>query len=111
VQPDCYGGEPRCVDVTMTKGYQYVASPSLYLYKGEYAHFDFQTNADSVHHVAFAVYNSAGTRVTSWKYASYAGGEDGGYFTVPSTGYYYLFAACKGGEATTCTGGGTLSYP
>lgn len=58
--------------------------------------------------MAFAAYNYSGSRVTAWKYAGYAGGSAYLYFDAPNTGSFYLFAACKGGETNTCTGGGTI---
>lgn len=104
----CYASDTRCEDVTLPYGYTYASSPYLYLYKGEFAKVDFQTNSDSRHHVAFAAYSSSGTKVSDWGYAGYGGGDDYVYFTAPYTGNYYIFAACQGGDANTCTGGGTI---
>jgi hypothetical protein len=104
----CYASDTRCEDVTLPKGYTYAASPYLYLYKGERAKVTFQTNSDSVHQVNFAAYSSGGSKVSDWGYAGYAGGEDVVWFTAPSTGNYYIFAECAGGDYNNCTGGGTI---
>jgi hypothetical protein len=101
-------GAPGCISLPLYKGETYKASPSIYLKAGQTALIEFETNPDSVHHVAFAAYSNSGTQVTPWQYAGYAGGNDNYYWSVPTSGYYYLFAACKGGEASTCTGGGTI---
>lgn len=108
---ECWGGASRCVDVTMPYGYQYASSPTIYLYKGETVSYDFETGSTSVYHVAYAVHDSLGIKVTPWRYAAQKGGSSGYTFTVPYTGSYYLLAGCAGGDQTRCTGGGTLRYP
>ncbi len=63
----CYASETRCADVYMSYGDQYIGSGSVYLYKGETAKVDFQTESNSLFHVAFAAYSSStGSRVSDW---------------------------------------------
>lgn len=57
--------------------------------------------------VGFRVYNSAGAPVFKEKVATREG-NNYDYWTVTSSGYYYLFAACEGGNDTRCSGGGIL---
>ncbi|MCU7712928.1 hypothetical protein ICR95_26265 (plasmid) [Priestia megaterium] len=107
----CYGGE-RCKVVNLTyKKDKSKSSAKLYLYKGESARIDFETNSNSLHQVAFAAYDYDGKRITKWVYAGSKGGSDYEYFDVPYTGSYYIKALCKGGETNTCSGGGTIKKP
>ncbi|KYC91360.1 hypothetical protein MXL46_21170 [Heyndrickxia sporothermodurans] len=103
-------GNSRCVDISMKYGVaQYWSTPKIYFSKGEEFKYDFGTTNKSLFHVAFAVFRlSDGKQITPWSYAAGKGGIDYSYGDIPSTGYYYMMAACKGGDDTRCEGGGTL---
>lgn len=89
---------------------QYVASPSIYLYQGQTAYYEWGNDTSGLMQVSFAIYNSSGQRVSPELVAtgSYSGGNNWGTWKVSSSGYYYLFAACEGGNDTRCVGSGLV---
>jgi len=108
----CTSSDNPCKDAQMYWGkQQFVATGSVYLYKGQLAYYEWGNDPSGLMQVSFAIYNSSGTRVSPEKVAagSYSGGENYGTWTVSATGYYYLFAACEGGNDTRCVGSGKIT--
>lgn len=58
--------------------------------------------------VDFGVYKS-GKLVSKRLVAPGRVGSNWGYYTVPTTGDYYLVARCEGGNDNRCAGGGSIS--
>lgn len=102
------GSTPRCVDVDMVYGKsQYVASADIYFRVGEVVEYSWDNDSPGIMHVEFYI-ASEGKKMSTSKVAV-SGGNDFGTYTIPKTGYYYLFGACEGGDDTRCQGGGRLA--
>lgn len=109
----CDGYHSPCADAQMYWGQQqYVASGSIYLYRGQTAYYEWGNDNSGLMQVSFAIYNSSGQQVSPALVAagSYSGGDNWDTWTVPSDGYYYLFAACEGGNDTRCVGSGLIEH-
>lgn len=103
------GSTPRCAQTSLTYGgSQYAASASIYLSAGESVYIDWQNDSPGKMQVVFYA-TKAGKQVGPTKYAA-ALGHDYDYFKITESGYYYLTAACEGGNDTRCQGGGTIRY-
>ncbi|KML32350.1 hypothetical protein [Rossellomorea marisflavi] len=100
-----------CVDVYLKYNEaQWKSSKSIYLNKGQSFKYEFETEKRSVFHVSFGVYRSSDSKqVGPTLYAVGGGGNDYGYGTAPSSGYYYLLVGCKGGHDKRCEGGGDIT--
>lgn len=84
-----------------------VFSSSVYFSKGQTIKYEWDNDSPGIFHVAFYVVNG-NKKVSNTLYAS-ALGNDYDYFTAPESGWYSLYALCKGGEDNRCQGGGTIS--
>ncbi len=104
----CYSDDIKCRAVRMYYGQQqYAATGTAYFAKGETIYYAWDNDAPGIMQVGFRVYNSAGAPVSKELLAVKEGGN-WGYWTVTSSGYYYLFASCEGDNDTRCEGGGLL---
>ncbi|MBM7648076.1 hypothetical protein JOC78_001016 [Bacillus ectoiniformans] len=105
----CSSTDVKCKAAKMYYGeQQYVASGSAYFNIGETILFEWDNDNPGIMQVNFSVRNSAGTRVSKELVAAGRIGSNFGTWTVTSSGYYYLFAACEGGNDTRCVGGGVI---
>lgn len=92
----------------MTYGQNVAAYLSqLYLRAGETVKYDWENNPPGIMQVGFAVYKG-GSRVSKELLAVGRVGENFGFYTAPTSGYYYLGALCEGGNDRRCQGGGTI---
>ena len=99
--------DSRCVAASFTYGHSACAnSPQIYFSKGEVVSYDWQNDAPGIMQVGFHI-SKEGIRVSP-SLVAVRGGMRGALFTIPSNGYYYLFASCEGGKDKRCQGGGTL---
>ncbi|MES1047805.1 hypothetical protein FOA22_25590 [Heyndrickxia oleronia] len=102
----CTTVDEKCKSVRMYYGEaQYVASGQTYFNKGETIYYGWDNDPPGIMQVAFQIYNSAGAPV-SRELVAVREGNNYGFWTVTSSGYYYLFAACEGGNDRRCSGGG-----
>lgn len=103
----CSPGE-NCKGARMYYGQQvYAKSLNLYLYAGQRVKYDWDNDPAGLMQVDFGVYKDGylvSKRLVAARY-----GDNYGFYDVPSSGYYYLFARCEGGNDNRCEGGGTIS--
>lgn len=105
----CSSSDVKCKGARMYYGKQkYVSSGSAYFKQGETILFEWDNDEPGIMQVNFSVRNSAGKRVSAELVAPGRIGSNFGTWRVTSSGYYYLFAACEGGNDTRCVGGGTI---
>lgn len=98
----------KCADVDMVYGEsQYVASASVYFNYGEKIAYEWDNDSPGIQHVAFYVSRS-GVRASKALTAP-RDSNNWGVMDVTQAGWYYLFAACAGGDDTRCQGGGRIS--
>lgn len=104
----CSTNELKCADATLEYGQsQYVASASVYFNSGESISYSWENDAPGIMQVEFYV-SRAGQRASKPLYAT-RDGDNWGVYPVEWSGYYYLFAACEGGNDTRCQGGGKIT--
>lgn len=104
----CSSGEKQCADAKLRYGKdKTVFSDSVYFSKGQSIKYEWDNDSPGIHHVAFYVVNG-NKKVSDTLYAT-ASGNDYSYFPAPESGWYSLYALCKGGEDNRCQGGGRIS--
>lgn len=106
----CSPSISQCSDAKLTYGgSKTVFSSSVYFSKGENIFYSWQNDSPGIFHVAFYVVKG-NEKVSDTLYAnSSPSSYDYGYFPAPESGFYTLYALCKGGEDNRCQGGGTIN--
>ena len=101
------GSLSRCEDVTLKYGgAEYAASGTVYFTKGEQVSYSWDNDSPGIMQVEFYI-SKDGKQVSSSLLAPRYG-NNFSTFLIPSNGYYYLFAACDGGNDDRCQGGGMI---
>lgn len=102
------GSSSQCAAAKLNYGKdKTVFSSSVYFSKGQTIKYQWDNDSPGIFHVAFYVVNG-NKKVSNTLYATSLG-NDYGYFTATESGWYSLYALCKGGEDNRCQGGGTIS--
>ena len=104
----CSPGQSQCANATLNYGgSSTVFSPSVFISKGQYIKYEWDNDSPGIFHVAFYVVR--GNEKVSPTLHAVSLGNDYGYFIASESGFYSLYALCKGGDDNRCQGGGTIS--
>lgn len=104
----CSPGQSQCADAILSYGGDStVFSSEIFISKGQSIKYEWENDSPGIFHVAFYVVKD-NQKMSPTLYAV-AKGNDFGYFVASESGYYSLYALCKGGDDNRCRGGGTIS--